>query len=647
MMELTWLADTPQSRRRTRALRACPSCQKRKKRCRHLGSTTDMIKASVRADKPCAPTRPTETPLARPTVALASSRISRIERFVGDLNPEAAIRERVDGPDQAHLRDQIGLWINGPAPKACSQNEQEFTTTIATRYPAEQGPGKHSIASTLYGRYLSALKACNRLPSSTVDHLASVYFARVNRILPLVDHKSFIADSATGAASILLERAICLVAAKDRAAAPYLRLETDGATVATRDFCSEIYNGLVCAMDAGIEQDRISRIRTLALMSLHSEGYEGAEAASMHLCQALHQAQTAGLHLERPDRSPEDSLTNLFWCVWTLDKMHASIGGRPVLLAERDIGIKRPNITSGQLKSAFDVWFALSELLSTVISFYRPSVDETIGWEMDYPSFEDIIGEHPQQELDSAALGVLEIYYHAISILSCRYRPTQRLDGSKPSYTRQGLAALRIYSLISTECAQDLPPLPIVPYAVALSMGVSYQQFRSSKLITHLGRARSSLEACCALLEDLGTSWYSAEAMARLGRKALRQIDDAHPGETPPSSGFMLSTIAKHSRGNIEHNPSNLIKQGMSRVSTQPITTSSNAKIQQESNLADAIVPDQHGLQHVDGKLFTEDVVGGDGFADIDMLFDDFLDLSLPTNFWDPVFFSPEDRRDV
>jgi hypothetical protein len=30
LMELTWLADTPQSRRRTRALRACSSCQKRK-----------------------------------------------------------------------------------------------------------------------------------------------------------------------------------------------------------------------------------------------------------------------------------------------------------------------------------------------------------------------------------------------------------------------------------------------------------------------------------------------------------------------------------------------------------------------------------------------------------------------------------------
>lgn len=35
---------------------------------------------------------------------------------------------------------------------------------------------------------------------------------------------------------------------------------------------------------------------------------------------------------------------------------------------------------------------------------------------------------------------------------------------------------------------------------------------------------------------------------------------------------------------------------------------------------------------------------GNDSFADIDMLFGDFLDLSLPTNFWDPVFFTEEDN---
>jgi hypothetical protein len=29
---------------------------------------------------------------------------------------------------------------------------------------------------------------------------------------------------------------------------------------------------------------------------------------------------------------------------------------------------------------------------------------------------------------------------------------------------------------------------------------------------------------------------------------------------------------------------------------------------------------------------------------DIDVLFGDFLDLSLPTNFWDPVFLTEEEK---
>ena len=32
------------------------------------------------------------------------------------------------------------------------------------------------------------------------------------------------------------------------------------------------------------------------------------------------------------------------------------------------------------------------------------------------------------------------------------------------------------------------------------------------------------------------------------------------------------------------------------------------------------------------------DSSGMHGFADIDTLFGEFLDLSLPTNFWDPIF---------
>jgi hypothetical protein len=33
-----------------------------------------------------------------------------------------------------------------------------------------------------------------------------------------------------------------------------------------------------------------------------------------------------------------------------------------------------------------------------------------------------------------------------------------------------------------------------------------------------------------------------------------------------------------------------------------------------------------------------------DGFADIDTLFGDFLDISLPTHFWDPIFMETQEQ---
>ncbi|KAL4901956.1 hypothetical protein BDW74DRAFT_68718 [Aspergillus multicolor] len=591
-MELRWLADTPQSRRRTRALHACPTCRRKKKRCRHLGHDNLQLGISERSRANLLSRRPVREPPKPVGHTESNGGTSPMEIFVGDLNPEAALREDVEAANGAHHRDRVGLWIT---------NHSLNVSSVAA------DPQSQSVTSFLRQRYSLAVRSYDRLPRSTSDHLIAIYFSRVNHILPLVDHALFTTEYAKGSASVFLERSICLVAAKDEAAAPHLRLTNDR-VYSAREFCTELYGGLVCAMESGLEQDRITRIRIFALMSLHIEGYEGAEAASMHLCQAIHQAQTAGLHLERPGR--QESLTALFWCLWSLDKMHASIGGRPVILADGDIGIRRNN----RQKSAFDAWFALSEMLSKVISLYRPSAVDSPELELEYPTFDEIIGNPIREEMDFTTLGVLELYYHAISILSCRYKH------SLGSYTRLELAAVRINSLVSSECGHCLPPLPVVPYAVSLSMGVSYQEARSSKLATQFERARASLETCCGLLEELST-WCTAEAMARLGRKALRQIDG--------------TSFRSGKRGFIQNGSRAATSVPPSRSyfpQTHPLSS---------HDLLAVVDPKQGSTPLFDEQDYIKDPSSKGGLADIDMLFDEFLDLSLPTNFWDPVFMPP------
>jgi len=265
--------------------------------------------------------------------------------------------------------------------------------------------------------------------------------------------------------------------------------------------------------------------------------------------------------------------------------------------------------------------------------------------------------------------GFLELYYHCVAILSCRYKLTDNLDGTRISSIRQGLAAIRIYSIVAVECENNLPPHPIVPYAISLSMGVSYRQLRSSKLITHSNRAKASLEACCSLLEKMSPQWYSAEAMARLGRRALHQIE--HGEHQPQPQSQSQSQSQSQNQHHHSRQPAELSQpQTTSRVAPDlgPVPSSfalpanTNAAsfapetINLESGMPSAAPgPELEPEPETVAEAEAEAQISLDeslpihafegpthGFADIDMLFGEFLDLSLPTNFWDPVFAEEE-----
>lgn len=200
----------------------------------------------------------------------------------------------------------------------------------------------------------------------------------------------------------------------------------------------------------------------------------------------------------------------------------------------------------------------------------------------------------------------------------------ERPDASKPSYIRQGLSAVRIHSIVASECPHGLPPLPILPYAVTLSMGVSYQQFRSGKLITHLNRAKADIANCCSLLEELSTHWSSAEAMARLGQKALHQIDMRRE-HIARREGRQQNPAGGESAPNPSYNPSGVFAgEDPRNFSDTPSAATT------------------HGITEAEPFQPLPTSLAHDGLADMDMLFGDFLDLSLPTNFWDPVFSTDE-----
>ncbi|KAF4765606.1 hypothetical protein HAV15_003836 [Penicillium sp. str.  len=168
-------------------------------------------------------------------------------------------------------------------------------------------------------------------------------------------------------------------------------------------------------------------------------------------------------------------------------------------------------------------------------------------------------------------------------------------------------------------------------------MGVSYRQLRSSRLITHLDRAKASLEACRSVLENLSPYWYSAEAMARLGQKALRQI------QGKPQSSRTTPLLAESS-----HHPVNTdssVSKGLEMINSAP-QGNDPPRAKRQRNNSDGIAAvspaPEIAMDVLQPPVDDLDTSMQDGFTDIDTLFGDFLDISLPTHFWDPIFMETQ-----
>jgi len=275
-----------------------------------------------------------------------------------------------------------------------------------------------------------------------------------------------------------------------------------------------------------MEMSKVLLIQVLALLSMHADGPAGNEQASLHLAQAIHHAHTLGMQFGRA-RSDDKAeyATQLFWCLWSLDKLSCAINGRPLLIHDQDNNLESPVSKPDLKRTPFGIWLQLAGALDHVITFYRPNSDPTAtGWEEGFPNFEEMLGEEGSA-LDAPTLAVLELFHHCVAMWSYRARSINDPIPSTPSYVRQSLACVRTISILTKECPEDLPPLPVVPYAVSLSTAVSYRAFRQTKLASHRKRSKEDLEACCKILEKMRDSWWSAGAMADLGTAALKNAE--------------------------------------------------------------------------------------------------------------------------
>lgn len=144
----------------------------------------------------------------------------------------------------------------------------------------------------------------------------------------------------------------------------------------------------------------------------------------------------------------------------------------------------------------------------------------------------------------------MEVFYHAIIVLSCRLPP---LNPSVPplqihtqipppaANCRRTLAAERITLVIGTEfpypgsetpapsVLKTLPLLPVVPYALSLSLSVAYRKIRytHTRVGLFFDRAKSTFALNCALLRTMGEAGgvWSARVLAAMADRVLGEMD--------------------------------------------------------------------------------------------------------------------------
>lgn len=132
----------------------------------------------------------------------------------------------------------------------------------------------------------------------------------------------------------------------------------------------------------------------------------------------------------------------------------------------------------------------------------------------------------------------VEIFYHAISILSCR-QPPSAFAPSAPAQAhlphpninaRRSLSADRIVDAVSFAMSFPMSPdritiVPFVPYALALSLSVSYRKMRYSKIPLYRLRGRIRFKEIVAILKKLGEIFTCARINAGLGEAILQEMD--------------------------------------------------------------------------------------------------------------------------
>ncbi|ENH67123.1 hypothetical protein FOC1_g10002755 [Fusarium oxysporum f. sp. cubense race 1] len=516
--------------KRKQVQHACASCRKKKRRCVHAEDAVDETSPPVEEDET---SRSTSLPLQTQRTALPDSSLqyanstanaspaaptprresgstpNQSSRFVGDLNPEGMFMEATGSASirETSQKGDVGIWLSSNNPGQASQFITSRPPPIMDQF----------LLPFVKEHCLSCLP-----PHQDYLKLKALYLDKIHPIMPIIPETTLEGDEP---ASVVLKQLICLAASTDPSMARYLHLQNKGDDLLPcQDFMQSISSAVRAILETSIITDRVLHIRALILLSLYTQpsSSEEADLPAQLGGRAIHHIQTLGLHLLRYDAPNCEELETLFCAVWAVDRINAAV--------------KRP--------PCFRLFLSVVQWLDQVIELYRPGPSaEASGLDkiayIDLPVLEAMIVNADALKVPGSLIATIETFYHAVIILSCRLpRPGTLTAASTlppPSANaRRSLAAERIACAVLRD---HLSPMPFVPYAVCLALSVEYRKMRHSRLPMFRSRAMHAFRRNCEMLRKFGDYFWSANVVAGLGERVLKEMERAAntlTRESPP-----------------------------------------------------------------------------------------------------------------
>ncbi|KOC14532.1 hypothetical protein AFLA70_5g008951 [Aspergillus flavus AF70] len=337
-----------------------------------------------------------------------------------------------------------------------------------------------------------------------MEAILRIYMETIHPIFPVLDFDNYRSMPAKSADKILLSLSICIAASVHPGSGQYFR----HVAANPADFSLMISNAIKSSNTLSLVQDKLILIQSLSLLSLFKLFSGNRQESTDLLSHAISHAHAAGLHYyghTTPEK--KQASTRALCCLFAIDTIHTACSRYPAQFHRRDFGNRLTSWVAEQ-EPCFQLFLRTILLLERAVDLSRTA--DYGGWEGSFPSFEHLLGQ-----VDTSSIPV----------------PLIGMPPLNEIYVGVGaLAASRITYIVGEEFYGQLPLLPVIPYAVGLSLRVSWNTMLRSKTLLFKERARKQVLDNCAILRSLGGVYSSASCMADLVERLVYEQDSKEEG---------------------------------------------------------------------------------------------------------------------